>query len=167
VICGDLGNEAALHLLGERAERITGAQACLDVPDRNAMVKSRKRSGEGGGGVALDQDQRRSFSADDGFETRHYSCTDFVGRLVDLHYLEVLIQLDAEEIEERVEQAGVLAGADDESVQVGGGFQSAEDWREFNDLGARPEDAENPRPGSAGLGQGSAGLGIERLRGVA
>jgi hypothetical protein len=167
VVRHDLGNEAAVHLLRKRAERVAGTQACLDVADRNAMVKSRKRSREGGSGVTLDQDECGSFALDNRFETRHYSRADLVRRLVGLHYLEILIQLDAEEIEEGVEQAGVLAGADDESVQVGAGFQSAEDWREFNDLGARAEDAENPRPGSTGLAQGAAGLGIERLRGVA
>ncbi len=68
--------------------------------------------------------------------------------------------MNAEEIEERIEQAGVLAGADDEGIEVGAGLQGAENWREFDDLRAGAEDAENPRPGSTGLAQGSAGLGI-------
>src|SRR5882724_2258234 len=55
VICGDLGNDAAVHLLGKRAERIAGTQACLDVADRDAVVKAGEGGGERGGGVALDQ----------------------------------------------------------------------------------------------------------------
>jgi len=167
MISGDLGNEAAVHLLGKWAEGIAGTQAGFDMADWNAMVKAGERSSERGGGVALDKNECGFFAADDWFETGHDARANFVGRLVGLHDLKVFIHLNAEEFEEWIEQGGVLAGTDYEGVKVGAGVESAENWGELDDLGAGAEDTQNPRPGSAGLAQRSAGLGIKRLRGLA
>ncbi len=105
----------------------------------NAVMESGESAGQGGGGVSLDEDQRRFFTSDDGFEASHDSGTNFIGSLVGLHDVQVLVKMDAKEIKEWVEQAGVLAGADGERANVGASFERAEHGREFDDLGARAE----------------------------
>jgi hypothetical protein len=96
VVRSDLGNEAAVHLLRKWAKRIAGTEAGFYVADRDAVVKAGEGGGEGGGGVALDQDKRWFLAPNTSvfnnpIQARHDPRTNFGGRLVGLHYMEVLI----------------------------------------------------------------------------
>ena len=53
---GHLADEPPVGLLGEGRGDVPGAQTGLDVEDGYLVVESRQRSGEGGGGVPLDDD---------------------------------------------------------------------------------------------------------------
>jgi len=59
VQAGQLGDQAAIGLFGERIVEIIGAQSGFHMPNRDPVVKSCQGSSEGGGGISLHQNQLR------------------------------------------------------------------------------------------------------------
>lgn len=107
---GEAGGEDAIQFLGKGFGEVAGAEAGFDVADGDAAVEGGERGGEGGCGVALDDEEIGVGRSEDGVE----AVDDTGGKggegLVGGHDAEVEVRLDGEGGEGVVEEAAVLAG---------------------------------------------------------
>ena len=115
---GHLTDEAPVGLLGEGRGDVAGAQAGLDVEDRDLVVEGRERCGEGGGGVALDHDGVGAVGLDGPPHSLQGAVGDLGEGLPRRVDVEVVIGHDAEELVDLVEHLAVLSGDDDDRVET-------------------------------------------------
>src|SRR5258707_12366469 len=101
-------DQAAIHLLGVGTERIAGAQARLDVADRNALVKRSEGAGQCCRRIALDEDESGLVSGENRVESPQDTNAQLVGRLPRLHETEVMIDTKADQADERFGEGLVL-----------------------------------------------------------
>lgn len=110
---GETTDEAPVHLLGKGIVGDTGAEARLDMTDGDVAIEGSESAHEGGGGVALNEDEVGRFLGEDGVETLLKSGTELVERLPSVHHLKVVIGANLEEFEQRREEVRVLARIDE------------------------------------------------------
>lgn len=100
VEAGDLRDQTAVHFLWERAEWVTRPKTRLDMADGDFAIEGGHGSGEGGSGVALDDDIVGFFLFDDGVEALDDLGTKGVEGLAWGHGGQVVVGVKVEEIEQ-------------------------------------------------------------------
>ena len=86
VEAGQPGNQPAVHLFGERHERVVRPQPGLDVPDRDAAVEGGQCGGDSRGRVPLCEDDGRFFAFEDRVELSQDAGGQLVQRLTGTLY---------------------------------------------------------------------------------
>lgn len=115
---GHLADETPVGLLGEGRGDVAGAQAGLNVKNRDLVVEGGERRGEGGGGISLDHDGIGPVGLDRPPHPLQGAVGDLgegLSRRVDV---EVVVGHDAEEVVDLVEHLAVLSGDDHDRVEA-------------------------------------------------
>ena len=99
---------------------VPAAQACLQVGHVHPLVVAGKGTHEGGGGIALHEDQVRPGALEHTLEAGDDPGGDIEQALPAGHDVQVILRLDAEEAGHLVKHLPVLAGDTDLDVEVGG-----------------------------------------------
>lgn len=86
------------------------------MADGDFAIEGGHGAGEGGGGVALDDDVVGFFLFEDGVEAFDDFGAEGVQGLAGGHGGQIVVGLDVEELEEGREEVGVLAGVDDDGM---------------------------------------------------
>ena len=118
IVGGDAASDLAVHLLGPGAVDVVGAKAGLHVAHGNLLVEGSEGSGGGGGGVAVDQHHIWLARLEHVAHTGEHAGGDIVQVLPLLHDIEVVVGLDAEDVQDLVQHLPVLAGDADPGFEV-------------------------------------------------
>ncbi len=138
---GEAGGEDAIHFLGEGLGHVAGAESGFDVADGDALVEGGEGAAEGGGGIALDEDEGWLFVAEDGFEGGEDTGGGLEEGLAGEHDVEVMVWGDGEDLEDLVKEGAVLGGdADADGEEVGEAAEVEDGGAEFDGFGASAED---------------------------
>ncbi len=95
--------DPAVDLLREGRVLVEGAQACLDVPQAHLAIEARHAGRHHRGRVALDQHPVRVLRGEHRLEPRDHSERDVGQRLLGKHHPQVVVGLDLEQAEHRIE----------------------------------------------------------------
>ena len=131
--------EAAVHLLGEGAVAVIGAQPGLDVADGYFSVDRGERGGEGRARVAVDKDKVGLEFGKAALKTLERLDGDVGEGLIFAHDVEVGVGLEAEAAHDRVEHLAVLCGDADEALDALAALKLQRERRHFYSLRARAE----------------------------
>ena len=107
---GDQADRPPVIFLGEGLAAAIGAQARLDMGDLDAAMEGGERGGEGGGGVALDDDAVGRGADEDRVEPLDQPGEERIERLLRRHDLEVEIRASEKKSSAGIEQVAMLAG---------------------------------------------------------
>ena len=142
--CREAGGQHTVHFFREGLRHVSGSQTGLDVGHRNFTVESRQRSGERGGGIALDHDQVGPFGFEHRFERGQDARRESGERLARLHQVEVVIRRDGEGFEGVVEHLAVLRrDADLDRELRRPQAQVAHQWTKLNGFRPGAEDGQD------------------------
>ncbi len=152
---GDLGDQPAVHLLGEGGVLVPGPKPRLNVSDPDLAVVGGQRRGHGGGGVALHHHPVRTHL----LQHRRKGLQGGRGQarqgLVRPHHVQVVVGADAEEAKHLVQDLPVLAGDADHRLQALGRLQRAHDGRHLDRFRPGAEHGQDlQHAGPAGRGWG-------------
>ena len=131
---GDVADQRPVHFLREGRILVPCAKSCLNVADLDLMVEGCQRTGEGRGGVAVDQNEvglrllKHLLHAEQGLGR------DRGERLALFHDIEVIIALEMENIHHGVQHFAVLAGQADDAFDAFAGLKRAHERRHFDRL---------------------------------
>ena len=140
----DPSGKDPVHFLGKGFMRIAGAESCLDMADWDFGVEGGQRAAEGGGSVALHEDDVGFLFSEDGFEGGDDTRRGLGEGLTGAHDVEVPVRGHVECVENLVEHLPVLGGHADTDIEVvRTRLHVPDDWTELNGLGAGAEDEEN------------------------
>lgn len=118
VVLADDVHGLAVELLRPGAVDVMCAQAGLDVAHRDLQVEARERSGEAGGGVAVDQDHVGPLVLEDGLELDQHVARHVEQRLARLHNRQVVVGSHVEDAQHLVEHLTMLAGHGHEGLEL-------------------------------------------------
>lgn len=138
---GDAAQQAAVHFLGERVQRVVAAQAGLDVDHRHLLVERRQRGNEGRRCVALHHQHVRAVLQQQVAHAQHHPRGQFGQGLAVAHDVKIDIGRDAEIAQGSVEHGAVLPGAHDMGQEVLGGVLHGQNHgRQLDRLGSGTHD---------------------------
>ena len=109
-----LPGDHAVELFRKRLGHVACAQAGFHVRHRNPAVKGSQRARHGGGGVALDDCQRRAHFGQQRIEGRQHPRRGLRQRLPRRHQVQIVIRPHAEALQHLVEHLAVLRGGTDQ-----------------------------------------------------
>jgi hypothetical protein len=119
------------------------------MADRDFAVEGGHGAGEGGGGIALDNDVVGFFLFEDRVEAFDDFGAEGVEGLAWGHRGQIVVGLDVEELEEGGEEVGVLAGVDDDGVAALAS-DLMDEGSHFDHFGPGSEAEEDARGGGGG-----------------
>ena len=131
--------ELAVGLLGPGRIQVAGAQAGLDMANRNALVEGRQRCRQRGGGIAVHQHRVGPPAREHGAHAGEHAGGDVGQVLPGLHQIEVELGLDPEQAEHLVEHLPVLRGDADPGVEARQCLQLLDQRRHLDGLGPGAE----------------------------
>ena len=137
---GQAAHHGPVHLLREGGVPVPGPQACLHVAHGDLLVKGRQGAGEGGGGVAVDQDQVGLFLRKDLLQAQQALAGDGVQALAGLHDIQIVVRGDGKEAEDVVQHLPVLGGDAADAAELTPALQLLHQGRHLHRLRAGPED---------------------------
>ena len=155
---GEARGERAVRLLRIGRGRIAGAQAGLDVRDRDARVERGERAREGGGRVALDDDEVGVRVFEDRLQALEHGRRDVREVLAGAHEVEVVVGSKPEEAERLVEQPAVLGGGGEDRKEAAVGAKRLHDWGKLDRLRAGAEGQKDAQGHGKSIGGGGVGL---------
>ena len=132
-------DEAAVHLLGERAVAIVCAQTGLDMADGYLRVERGERGGEGRARVAVDKDEIGAKLRKAALKTLERLDGDIGKCLVFAHDIEICVGPQAEAVHHGIEHLAVLRGDADEAFDALAALKLKRERRHFYCFRARAE----------------------------
>ena len=109
---------ARFDLLRERRVRVAGAEARLEVDDRDLPVEGGEAADEGGGRVALHDDRVGALGLEERRQSIERACRHRGERLARRAEIEIVVRDDSEQVEHLREHLAVLPGHDDDRLEV-------------------------------------------------
>ena len=116
---GNVAHQLAVHLLREWGVLVPGAQAGLHMTHLDLMVESGQSTGKGGGGVAMDQHQVGLGLLQHPLHAQQALGGDGGQGLPGLHNVQVILRLESENVQHRVQHLAVLRGNTADRGDVG------------------------------------------------
>ncbi len=130
---------------GKRLIAVTGAESGFDVTGGNALEIGGERGGKAGHRVALHQQHVGANLPEQRRQPFQHPGGDFGRRLRGGHQVQVVIGLEAEDLQHLVQHGAMLGRhADDALETIRRVLQGLHHRRHLDGLRASPEDAENP-----------------------
>ena len=140
---GDGPHHLPVHLLGVGGPLVIGPQAGLHVAHRDLVVESGQRPGKGGGGVAVDQHQVGLGLLQHPVHAGEAFGGDGGQGLPGLHYVQVEIGLQPEDVQHGVQHLPVLSGDTAQGLQLRALCQLQGQGGHFDGLGPGAENGHN------------------------
>ena len=151
---GQLGDQAAVGLLGEGVPQVVGAQTRLHMAHGDLGVEGRQGRGEGRAGVALHQHQLRPMVREFPLQP-HQGAAGHMGEgLLRGHQGQIAIGGDAEQIHHLAHHLPVLAREHHPGAEIVGLLEGSDHRRQFDRLGPG---AQHDRHQGIRHGRGPAG----------
>ena len=123
---------------------IAGPQAGFDVPRRDSLEKGGEGSGERGHRVALDEHDVGTGALEHARKLLQHAGRHACRRLPRDHEVEIVVGLEAEDVEHLVEHRPVLRGYTDQTLEAGGvGEKGTYDRGHLDRLRPGAEDADD------------------------
>ena len=135
--------DEAVDLLGKRLELVEGAQARLDVAHLHPGIGRRDGRRHGRRRIALHQHPIGPLGGKNRLELGHHPGEHLGGRLAGAHDIEIVVHLDAEQLEHLIEHVAMLSGDADPRLDTGLGPQRRHHRSHLDRLGTGAEDRKN------------------------
>ena len=158
---GEGVDRPAVHLLGEGLLQIVAAQSGLDVGHHDPRVEGGQRSGQGGRGVTLYQDEVGPPRVDLPREPPHGGAHDLGGCLPRMEQPQVGLDVQVELTEDLQHGIGMLSRAHQPDLDVGGLTRRPGHRCELHGLRPGAQQQHEPQ-GPAESGQGTLGFGANQ-----
>ena len=143
VLIRDRRDDPPVDLLGPGLEDIAGAQPGLHMTDRHLVIVGGERARHRRRRIALDHHAIRPLVTDHVVQSRQRARSQPIQGLPMPHQIEVDVGNDACDLQHLIQQAAVLGGGAGADADTGRRVQRADDGKELEGFGTRPEDDQN------------------------
>ena len=134
IIRRDDVDRLAVEFLRPGRVDVARPQAGLNVADGDMHIEAGQRGGEGGGGVAVDQNDVRLDLAQDLLDPQQHGGGDVEQILLLLHDGQIVIRHDGKNAQDLIEHIPVLAGDADDGSDIRTFFQLLDERAHFDGL---------------------------------
>ena len=136
---GQGAHHLPIHLLGEGGPLVIGAQTGLHMAHGDLVIESGQGPGEGGGGVPVDQDQVGLGLLQHALHAQQAFGGDGGQGLPGLHDIQVIVGLELENIQHRVQHLPVLGSDAAQGLDARAALELQGQGGHFNGLGTGAE----------------------------
>ena len=142
---GNATHQATVHLLGEGRVFIVSAQSRLHVAHGDLTVKRRQGAYKGGGGITVDQHQIGLGCGQNALHPGQRLGGDGEQALAGLHNIQIVIRLQAKDVQHAVQHLPVLGGNGAEAFKRLLPGQLPHQGDHFDGLGPGAEHRKDPQ----------------------